>query len=134
MFSENIHNPAIRYFHKILAHILFGKEDNIIVVSRYEICILYCASQGRLVNADTFMLANLAKIAQETHGPIIIGDLLTMITDAIGLRYPLNSLHAFGGILPMHLNFCFNRGIIANLGTTEFELLIDNEVVRSFTP
>lgn len=32
-----------------------------------------------------------------------------------------------------HLNFCFNRGIIANLGPVEFELLINNEVVRNFT-
>lgn len=56
-----------------------------------------------------------------------------MIADAISLRYPLNSLHAFGGILPMHLNFCFSRGIIANLEPTEFELLIDNEVVKNFT-
>lgn len=26
MYSSSIHNPAIRYFHKILAHILFGKR------------------------------------------------------------------------------------------------------------
>lgn len=133
MFSGNIHNPVIRYFHKILAHTLFGKEENIIVVSKDELFILYCASQGRLVNAATFMLATLAKIARETHGPIIIGGLITMIGDVIGLRYPLNCLHAFGGILPMHLYFCFNCGIIANLGSAEFELLIDNEVVRNFT-
>lgn len=85
------------------------------------------------MNVSTFILANLAKTTQETHGPIIIGGLITMIDDAISLRYSLNRLHAFGGIRPMHLNFCFNRGIIANLGPTEFELLIDNEVVKNFT-
>lgn len=72
MFSENIHNPAIRYFHKILAHTLFGKEENITVISKDKLFILYYAFQGRPVNAVTFMLANLAKIARETHGPIII--------------------------------------------------------------
>lgn len=133
MFSENIHNPTIRYFHKILAHTLFGKEENITVVYKDELFILYCASQGRPVNATSFMLENLAKIARETHDHITIGGLVTMIVDAIGLRYPLSRLHAFGGILPMHLHFCFNYGIIANLGPTEFELLIDNEVVRNFT-
>lgn len=133
MFSENIHNLDIRYFHKIMAHTLFGKKENITIVSKDKNCIMYCASQGRPVNAATFMLAHLAKIARETHCPIIIGGLITMIVDAIGLRYTLNHLHTFGGILPMHLNFCFNRGIIANLGPTEFELLIDNEVVRNFT-
>lgn len=133
MFSENIHNPVIRYFHKILDHTLFGKEENITAISKDELLILYCASQGRPVNTTTFMLANLAKISRETHGPIIIGGLITMIVDVIGLRYPLNHLHAFGGIRPMHLNFCFNRGIISNLRPAEFELLIDHEVVRNFT-
>ena len=33
----------------------------------------------------------------------------------------------------MHIDFCFNRGIIANLGPVEFELLIDNQVVHNFT-
>lgn len=81
------------------------------------------------MNVAAFMLANLDKIARETHGTIIIGGLVTMIVDDLGLRYPLNRLHAFGGTRPMHINFCFNRGIIANLGPMEFELLIDNEVV-----
>lgn len=79
------------------------------------------------------MLAKLDRIARETHGTIIIGGLVNMITDALGLRYPLNCLHDFGGIRPIHLDLCFNRGIIANLGTVEFELLIDNEAVQNFT-
>lgn len=108
MFSVNIHHPIIRYFVKILAHTLFGKEENINVVSRDELFILHCASQGRLVNVVAFMLANLDKIARETHDTIIIGGLVTMIVDALGLRYPLNRLHDFGGIRLMHLNFCFN--------------------------
>lgn len=44
MFSENIYNPAIRYFHKILAHTLFGKEENITSVSRDKLFIMYYAS------------------------------------------------------------------------------------------
>lgn len=85
------------------------------------------------MNVVAFILANLAKISRETHNNIIIGGLVTMIVDALGLRYPLNLLHAFGGIHPMHLDFCFNRGIVTNLGPTEFEFLIDNEVVQNFT-
>jgi hypothetical protein len=42
-------------------------------------------------------------------------------------------MHSFGGIFPMHLNFCFNCGIITNLGPAEFELLINNQVVLNFT-
>ena len=44
MFFENIHNLAIHYFHKILAHTLFGKEENITFISRDELFIMYCAS------------------------------------------------------------------------------------------
>lgn len=44
MFFENIHNPVIHDFHKILAHTLFGKEENITSVSRDELFIMYCAS------------------------------------------------------------------------------------------
>lgn len=44
MHFENIHNPAIRYFHKILAHTLFRKEENITSVSKDELFIMYCAS------------------------------------------------------------------------------------------
>lgn len=40
IFSENIHNPVIRYFHKILAHALFSKEENITVVSKDKLFIL----------------------------------------------------------------------------------------------
>lgn len=94
---------------------------------------MYCASQGRPANAATFILVNLNIIAQETQGTILIGGLVTMIADVIGLRYPLKHIHAFGSIRPMHLNFCFNYGIIANLGPAEFELLIDNQVVFKFT-
>lgn len=81
------------------------------------------------MNSDAFMLANLDKITRETHSTIIIGGLVIMIVDALGLGDSLNRLHYFGGIHPMHLNFYFNWGIIANLGSAEFELLIDNEVV-----
>lgn len=41
MFSKNIHNPKIRYFHKTLSHTLFEKEQNITFVSRDELFIMY---------------------------------------------------------------------------------------------
>lgn len=86
MHYENIHIPVIRYFHKILDHTLFGKEQNITSVSKDELFIMYCASQSRAVNAATFMIANFDRMAQATHGPILIGGLMTMIANAIGLR------------------------------------------------
>ena len=54
MFSESIHNLVIRYFHTILAHTLFGKEEKITSVSRDELFIV------------TFILENLDRISRET--------------------------------------------------------------------
>ncbi|KAI5411807.1 hypothetical protein KIW84_056759 [Lathyrus oleraceus] len=96
--SENIHNPAIRYFHKILAHTLFGKEHNRTFVSNDELFIMYYASQAQPVNAATFMIANLDRITQDNHGPILVGGLMTMIANAIGLRQSLIRLKPLGGI------------------------------------
>lgn len=46
MFSANIHNPVIHNFHKILAHTLFGKEENITSVSRDKLFILHLPPKG----------------------------------------------------------------------------------------
>lgn len=79
------------------------------------------------------MLANLNRIAHDAHGPILVGGLVTMIVDVIGLRYPIARTNPLGGIRPMNLHFCFNHDIIRNLGPDEFEFLINNEVVQLFT-
>jgi hypothetical protein len=128
-----IHNPAIRYFHKILAHTLFGKEVNNTVVSRDELFILLCVDQGPHVNVVTFMMERFVHLAKNNRTPIIIGGLVTMIADAIGLRRPLYEHTPFGHIRPMDIEFCFDRRIIGNLGPDTFDYLINNEVVQLFT-
>ncbi|KAI5408677.1 hypothetical protein KIW84_054494 [Lathyrus oleraceus] len=131
--SGNIHNPAFRYFHKILTHTLFGKKPNSTSVSRDELFIIFCASQNRPVNGATFMLANLDHLIQDERAPIRIGGLITMIGNAIGLRQPMLDLNPFCGITTMSIPFLFNTVFIANLGSDEFELIIDNQVLCLFT-
>lgn len=126
MHSEIIHNPVIHYFHKILAHSLFGKEENITFVSKDEFFIMYYASQARPINVTTFMIANCDCMEQATCGPILIGGLVTMIANDIGLRQPLIRLNPLGGIRTVHIQFYFNTSIIRNLGPNEFEFLINN--------
>ncbi|KAI5405408.1 hypothetical protein KIW84_052261 [Lathyrus oleraceus] len=83
MHPENIHNPAIRYFHKILAHTLFGKEQNITSVSKDELFIMYYASQAIHVNAVTFMIANLDYIPPSPlETPQIYDHYNTYLSDA----------------------------------------------------
>jgi len=131
--SGNIHNPAFRYFHKILTHTLFGKKPNSTSVSRDELFIIFCASQNRPVNGATFMLANFDRLIQDERAPIQIGGLITMIGNAIGLRQPMLDLSPFCGITTMSIPFLFNTMFIANIGSDEFELIIDNQVLCLFT-
>ncbi|CAJ2661735.1 unnamed protein product [Trifolium pratense] len=64
--NQKIHNPAICYFHMLLAHTIFGKPENDTAVSKEELFILYCAFQGRplIINRQPvhhFTLPNLEK-------------------------------------------------------------------------
>lgn len=79
------------------------------------------------------MLANIDRIAHATHGPILIGGLITMIVADIGLRTPLSHFTPLGGIRPMNIVFCFNHRLIRNIGPNVYELLIRNEVAHHFT-
>src|SRR3954466_15418830 len=68
--SENIHNPTFRYFHKIIAHYIFGKPDNVTEVSREELFIMFCTSQ---------IPPDFERITQDEVSPIRIGGFVTMI-------------------------------------------------------
>jgi hypothetical protein len=137
-FSTQIHNPAIRYFHMILAHTIFGKPVNDTAVAKEELFILFCASQGRPVNLATFMLANFVKIIENTNRRIYIGGFVTMLARAIGLHTPLDQLIKFGeplasGFRYMNIPFCFYRSLIGTLGPASFQLVINHAPVHDFT-
>ena len=79
------------------------------------------------------MLANLDHLIQDERAPIRIGGLITMIGNAIGLRQSILDLSPFCGITTMSIPFLFNTLFIANLGSDEFELIINNQVLCLFT-
>ena len=133
MDNDEIHNPAIRYFHKMLAHTVFGKEENQTAVSKDEIFLLYCMHQGHPINAVPFLMQTFYRIIDNPDEPIIIGGLVTMIAHALGLRHQLNRCPHFGTIRPMNLAFCFNRRMIANHAYPPYDYLIRDEVVNLFT-
>ena len=131
--SENIHNPAFRYFHKILAHTIFGKPQNVTTVSKDELFIMFCASQNRPVNAITYLLRTWVDLIDTDHAPIRMGGLVTMIANVVGLRQPFRHLNAFSGVTCMTIEFCFNTGMINDLGPTQFTLLINGQAMQLFT-
>lgn len=98
-----------------------------------ELCIMYCASQNHPVNGATFVLDNFDRITQTAHAPILIGGLVTVIANAIGLRQPILRLKPYGGIRPMNIESYFNTSIIENFGPNEFDFLINQQVVHQFS-
>lgn len=133
MDNNEIHNPAIRYFHRILAHTLFGKEQNQNAVSKDELSLLYCMNLGRPVNAVPLLMKTFTRISEDPNVPVSVGGLVTMIAHALGPRYQLNNCAPFGSIRPMNIDFCFNNRIIGNLGPAPYDYLIRDEVVTLFT-
>ncbi|CAJ2670172.1 hypothetical protein L195_g018629 [Trifolium pratense] len=132
-FSSEIHNPAFRYFHMIIAHTFFGKAMNNTTVSQAELFMMFCVYQNRPINAATFLLTNFVRIIEEPTHPISIGGFVTFLARAIGLHTPLSKIVPLGGMQPMDLNLCFNYHMIGNLGPNEFQLLINLVPVHHFT-
>ncbi|WJX33625.1 hypothetical protein P8452_21814 [Trifolium repens] len=132
-YSTKIHNPAIRYFHMIIAHTFFGKPVNNKIVSKEELFIMFCVSQERPVNAATFLLANIVKIIQEPTSRISLGGFITFIARALNLHTPLSKIILSAGVQPMDIIFCFNNHLIGSLGPTEYLLLINFESIHQFT-
>ncbi|CAJ2668201.1 unnamed protein product [Trifolium pratense] len=133
-----IHNPAIRYFHMILAHTIFGKQENDTTVSKDELFIMFCAFQGRLVNLAPFVLANLQKLTETPNRRICIGGFVTFLARAIGLDDSLGQLIPYGtplssGFRYLNINFCFNHDLIHNLGPTPYTLVINHKPIHHFT-
>ncbi|KAK2443542.1 hypothetical protein QL285_014632 [Trifolium repens] len=117
----------------IIAHTIFGKSVNNTAVSREEHFMMFYVFQSRPINAATFLLANFAKIIEDTTRRISIGDFVTFLARAIDLHTPLSRIVLSGGIQPMDITFCFNNHLIGNLGPDQFQLLINFKSVHHFT-
>ena len=90
-------------------------------------------NQGRPVNAVPFLMKTFSRISEDPNEPVIVGSLVTMIANALGLRYQLYNCAPYGSIRPMNIDFYFDLRIIGNLGPVPFEYLIRNEIVTLFT-
>ena len=116
----------------ILAYTLLGKPVSDTSVTKDELCILMCVFQSRPVIGAAFMLAKMFIIARATHGPILIGGLVTRIARALSLRAPLRHLIPFGAFCSMNVIFCFNMGLIRNHDAPPYQLLVHHVPVHYF--
>jgi hypothetical protein len=95
--------------------------------------MMFYVSQSRPINDVTFLLADFAKIIEEPTRRINIGGFVIFLGRALDPHTPLSRIVLSGGIQPMDITFCFNNHLIENLGTDQFQLLINFESVHHFT-
>jgi hypothetical protein len=131
-FSTEIHNPAIRYLHMIIAYTFLGKPVNDQSVTREELFIMFCGSQNRPINAAAFFLDNLANFTQDPTRQIGIGGFVTILARALDLHTPLSQIVLSVSVESMGIHFCFNNHMIGNLGPDAFQLLIDFQPIHEF--
>jgi len=125
--SSRIHNPAIRYFHRVLAHIIFGRGDSTGVVNLRELYIIHCVFAHKQVNSAAFMLAHMFKMAISGNGPIAFGDLITSIAYALGFRERIVQLAPVQGNMLIDLSSCLSQKLVKREGEV-FCLMIHNEI------
>lgn len=89
--STYIHNPSIRYLHRILAYTIFGRENNGKVNSK-ELYFLHCALAVAQVNPTPLMLSHMKSVAHRTTCVICIGGLITFLALAMNLHAELATL------------------------------------------
>lgn len=81
-----IHNPIIWYFQMVTAQTFYGKAHNIGPVSREELYFIFSIFHSRPFNSTVFLLPGLYRVANEKVYNIYLGETVTHIAIALGLR------------------------------------------------
>lgn len=125
--ASRIHNPAIRYFHRVLAHTIFGRGDSTGVVNLRELYFIHCIFARKLVNSAAFMLAHMFKMATSGNGPIAFSGLITSIAYALGFSERIVPLSPVQGNTLIDLSSCLAQNLVKREGEM-FCLMIRNKV------
>src|ERR1051325_3771219 len=92
LYASHIHNPALRYFHRILANTIFGRTNNH-KVNQNEIFLLFCALNGQAVNAAPFMLSHFHTCVNAAGtNSFVFGGIITSLAFSLGLSNELLSI------------------------------------------
>ena len=68
----DIYNPTIQYLQRLMANIIFGRNDSQNVCQKGELFLLWCALSGTHVDIGAFILRHLTEVAKTTHENVII--------------------------------------------------------------
>src|SRR3954468_23313475 len=86
LFASKIHNPTIRYFHRILSNTIMARSNNNKVNAR-ELFIMHCFfSQESRINASSFIFQHIhSLISRDGTTLFCIGGLVTSIAIKLNL-------------------------------------------------
>lgn len=118
-----IHKSAIRYFHRVLGHMVFGKVNNLKVNSK-ELFFLPCVFTPVAFNATHFLLANIQAVCMRGSTTFCFRGIITSITLGLNLE-PYRSAE-YG-----ELDYCCSSHLIKARDNWKYHPVVRNKIVRS---
>ena len=133
LYASQIHNPALRYFHRVLANTIFGRTNNH-KVNQNELFIIFCALNGQAVNVAPFMLSHIHTCVNAAGtNPFVFGGIITSLAYALGLSAELLSLLQY--MMPatlLDVIYCRDSHIISPRHDGRFTLVINRRPIPDF--
>ncbi|XP_058768168.1 uncharacterized protein LOC131641893 [Vicia villosa] len=132
LLSTHIHNPCIRYFHRILANTIFGRTNNNRVNSK-EMFFFHCAfARNCRINASSFLMAHIQSLVARdgTNVPFCIGGIVTSIALHLNLGDKLQNLPSLPAVF-MDIDNCRAGHLIKVREEGGYNLMVRNRKVPS---
>lgn len=124
-----IYNPAIRYFHRVLGHTVFGRVS-IHKVNSKELFLLHCVFTPIAFNATPFLLANIQAACMRGSQAFCFGGIITSIALGLNLGDRLANLPA----LPVEfldIDYCRASHLIKARDDGKYHFVVRKKIVRS---
>lgn len=125
--ASKIHNPVLRYLHRVMACTIFGRGEPG-TVRADELFLLWAMMHKCQVNTGYYLLSHLAQVAESTSGKIAVGGVVTYIAEHLGMDLSEEHQGLDGGD-EIDINTCIQMRIIKpfDVNRQRFRLLISDK-------
>jgi len=126
LHASHIQNPAIRYFQRVLGHIIFARSNNH-KVNQNELFFLYCALNNIRFNAAPFMFQHIQGLVNApATNPFLLGGIITTLACALGLGDELLSLsHLMKPAQSLDLTYCRDSHLVTPRHDGRYTLVVN---------
>lgn len=122
-----IHNPTIRYFHRVLGHTIFGRVNSYKVNSK-ELFLLHCVFTPVAFNATPFLLSNIQAACMRGNTTFYFGGIITSITLGLNLGDRLTNLPALSAEF-LNIDYCRSSHLIKVRDNGKYHSVVQNKIV-----